>query len=83
MESLPKWLSDEFAEDVVKLLRGLIAFYTIHGSTPKKRVTKSLLPSLYSFGKERQRDYVIDLLNHLQDEGVLLLTEQDGNYKHI
>jgi|GEM_PF-6191735 len=83
MESCPKWLADECAAEVTKLLRGFIAHYSAKGVIPKKKVTRGLLPSLFSFAQEESRTYVLELLSHLQQESILLLTEKNGDLTYI
>jgi len=83
MEHEPRWLTDEFAADVVKLLRSFVISYNSNRKLSRKKVTRSLLPSLYLFAEEDRRTYVLELLSYLQKESILFLIEQDGELNYI
>lgn len=79
----PKWLNDEFAIEVVKLLRGFVTQYTANSELSKKKITPKVLPGLFSFENTDRRTYMIELLLHLQQESILDMDIRKGDITYI
>jgi len=66
-----KWLSDDYAQEIVCLLKQSILQIN-KGSIPsRKRITKAALPSLFDYVDSDKRQYNLELLNYLSEKNIL------------
>lgn len=66
-----KWLSDDYAQEIVCLLRQFILQANKGIAPSRKRVTKVVLPSLFDYVDLDKRQYNFELLKYLSEKNIL------------
>lgn len=79
----PKWIHDEFAAELVALLRTLVRKYNSQCALLKKRITRAVLPSLYLYADDDRRNYLLELLSHLHDQSIVHIDYRAGEPAYV